>query len=68
MWAPEDGRGAMGGPWAAKPAGGVGSAARVMGVQSPWFKTSSLEDDEALKGLELELFYEDDLDGGIASY
>ncbi|WP_164020623.1 hypothetical protein [Pyxidicoccus trucidator] len=66
MWAPEDGRGALGGPWAARALVAEGNAARVLQEKSG-FELLSGGDDEDLGGLEVELFYEDDLEL-IASY
>ena len=66
MWAPEEGRGAVGGGWGARSAAGGGVVAQV-GRGEARSELGS-QGDEDLGGLEVELFYEDDLEFQIASF
>lgn len=67
MWAPEEGRGAVGGGWGARSEGDSGVAARVgWGEARVVVEKQGAEED--LGGLEVELFYEDDLEFQIASF
>ena len=67
MWAPEEGRGAMGGGWWSKSEGDVTVTARV-GQGDVRFEGETGGTEEDLGGLEVELFYEDDLEFQIASF
>ncbi|MFP2904720.1 hypothetical protein ACLESD_06620 [Pyxidicoccus sp. 3LFB2] len=66
MWAPEDGRGAMGGPWAARVQADEGAAGRASPGKS-WFVVPSRGGGTGLGGLDTELFSDDDLES-VASY
>lgn len=67
MWAPEDGRGAAGGPWGARSEAGVEVVAPADRGDAR-FSVGASGNDEDLGALEVEMFYEDDLEFQIASF
>lgn len=67
MWAPEEGRGAVGGPWGARAEGGVAVVAPAADAGGAWFSAGANGGDD-VRGMDAELFYEDDLEFQIASF
>lgn len=68
LWAPEEGCGAVGGPWGARMEGGVTGMAQTTPRGDARFTVGDGGDDMNEGGFEMEQAYEDELEFEIASF